>query len=124
MNNISYYIIGQQLTQQKFHFSPIKIVYLLHLDVYQMRFPGSSVGKQSTCNAGDPGQIPGLGRSPGEGIGYPLQYSFASLVAQTVRNPPTMWETRVRFLGWEDPLEKEMAIHSSSCLENPMDGGA
>ena len=55
MKSISYYIIGQQLTQLKFHFSPIKIVYLPHLDVYQMRFPGSSVGKQFTCNAGDPG---------------------------------------------------------------------
>ena len=45
-------------------------------------FPDSSVGKESTCNAGDPGLIPGLGRSPGEGIGYPLQYSWASLVLQ------------------------------------------
>lgn len=55
MNSISYYIIGQQLTQLKFHFSPIKIVYLPHLDIYQMRFPGSSVGKQFARNAGDPG---------------------------------------------------------------------
>jgi len=47
-------------------------------------FPGSSAGKESTCNAGDPGSIPGSGRSPGEGIGYPLQYSWASLVAQLV----------------------------------------
>ena len=51
--------------------------------------------KESTCNAGDPGLIPGLGRSPGEGIGYPLQFSWASLVAQTVKNPPAMRETRV-----------------------------
>ena len=50
-------------------------------------FPDSSVGKESTCNAGDPGLIPGLGRSAGEGIGYPLQYSWASLVAQLVKNP-------------------------------------
>ena len=56
-------------------------------------FPDSSVGKESTCNAGDPGSIPGLGRSPGEGIGYPLQYSWASLVAQLVKNPPAMRET-------------------------------
>ena len=49
-------------------------------------FPDSSVGKESSCNAGDPGSIPGLGRSPGEGIGYPLQYSWASLVAQLVKN--------------------------------------
>ena len=53
------------------------------------------------------------GRSPGEGIGYPLQYSWASLVAQSVKNPPTMRETRVRSLGWEDPLEEGMANHSS-----------
>ena len=58
-------------------------------------FPGSSVGKESACNAGDPGSIPGLGRSTGEGIGYPLQYSWASLVAQLVKNPPAMWETWV-----------------------------
>ena len=54
-------------------------------------FPHSSVGKESACNAGDPGSIPGLGRSPGEGIGYRLQYSWASLVAQLVKNPPAMW---------------------------------
>jgi len=48
-----------------------------------------------------------LGRFTGEGIGYPRQYSWASLVAQLVKNPPTMWETWVRSLGWEDPLEKE-----------------
>ena len=58
-------------------------------------FPHSSVGKESTCNAGDPGSIPGSGRSPGEGIGYPLQYSWASLVAQLVKNPRVMWETLV-----------------------------
>ena len=66
-------------------------------------FPGSSAGKESTCSAGDPSLIPGSGRSSGEGIGYPLQYSWDSLVAQTVKNPPVMWETWVRFLGWEDP---------------------
>ena len=54
-----------------------------------------------------------MGRSPGEGIGYPIQYSWASLVAQTVKNPPAMQETWVRSLGWEDPLEKGMATHSS-----------
>ena len=53
-----------------------------------MGFPDSSVGKESACNAGDPGLISGLGRSAGEGIGYPLQYSWASLVAQLVKNPP------------------------------------
>ena len=58
-------------------------------------FPGGSAGKESTCNAGDPSLIPGLGRSPGEGIGYPLQYSWASLVAQTIKNVPAMRETLV-----------------------------
>ena len=76
-------------------------------------FPYSSVGKESACNAGDPVLIPGLGRSAGEGIGYPLQYSWASLVAQLLKNPPAMRETWVRSLGWEDPLEKGKATHSS-----------
>ena len=76
-------------------------------------FPGSSVGKETACNAGDPGSIPGSGRSAGKGIGYPLQYSWASLVAQLVQNLPAMWETCVRSLGWEDPLEKGTATHSS-----------
>ena len=56
--------------------------------------------------------IPGLGRSPGEGIGYPLQYSWASLVAWVVKKPPAMWETWVSSLGLEDPLEEGMATHS------------
>ena len=71
-----------------------------------MGFPDRSVGKESACNAGDPGSIPGSGRSAGEGIGYPLQDSWASLVAELVKNPPAMQETLVQFLGWEDPLEK------------------
>ena len=75
-------------------------------------FPHSSVGKESACNAGDPSSIPGLGRSSREGIGYPLQYSQASLVAQLVKNPPAMLETWVRYLCWEDPLEKGKATHS------------
>ena len=75
-------------------------------------FPDSSAGKESACNARDPGLIPGSGRSPEEGIGYPLQYSWASLVAQLVKNPPAVWETWVRSLGWEDPLEKGKATHS------------
>ena len=56
-------------------------------------FPDSSVGKESAYNAGDPSSMPGSGRSAGEGIGYPLQYSWASLVAQPVKNPNAMWET-------------------------------
>ena len=63
---------------------------------------------------GDLGPIPGLGRSPEEGIGYQLQYCWASLVAQMVKNVPAMWETWVRSLGQEEPLEKEMATHSST----------
>ena len=59
------------------------------------------------------GLIPGLGRSPGEGIDYALQYFGASLVAQLVKNPPVMWETWVQSLGWEDLLEKRKAAHSS-----------
>ena len=74
-------------------------------------FPNSSVGKESACDAGDPGLIPGLGRSAGEGIGYPFQYSWASLVAQLVKNLPSVWETWVQSLGWEGPLEK--GNHSS-----------
>ena len=62
-------------------------------------FPDGSVGKESTCNAGDPGSIPGLGRSPGEGIGYPLQHSWASLAAQLVKNLSAVRETWVRSLG-------------------------
>ena len=56
-------------------------------------FPGGSAGEESACNAGDLGSIPRLGRSPGEGKGYPLQYSWASLAAQLVKNPTAMWET-------------------------------
>ena len=70
-------------------------------------------GKESTCNAGDLSSIPRLGRSPGEGIGYTLQYSWASLVAQTVKNLPAMQDSWVPSLGWEDPLEEGMATHSS-----------
>ena len=78
-----------------------------------MGFPDSSVGKDSSCHTEEPSSIPGSGRSSGEGIGYPLQDSWASLVAQLVKNPPAMRETWVRSLGWEDPLEKEKATHSS-----------
>ena len=82
-------------------------------------FPGGSESKESACNAGgagDPGSIPGLGRSPGGGKGNPLQYSWASLVAQMVKNLPAMQElqeTQVRSLSQEDPLEEGMATHSS-----------
>ena len=78
-----------------------------------MGFPDSSVGKESTCNVGDPGLIPVLERSAGEGIGYSLQYSWVSLVAQMAKNLPAMWEIWVQSLGWEVPLEKGKATHSS-----------
>ena len=75
--------------------------------------PQNSAGKEFTCNAEDPSLIPGWVRSTGEAIGYPLQYSWASLVAQLVKNPPAMLEAWVWSLGWEDPLEKGKATHSS-----------
>ena len=78
--------------------------------------PGGSGSKESACNAGDPGSIPKLGRSDGEGIGYPFQYSWASLVAQLVKNLPVLRETWVQSLGWKDPLEKGKAILNSSIL--------
>ena len=78
-----------------------------------MDFPGGSAGKESDCNVGDLSLRPGLGRFPKGGHGNPLQYSWASLVAQTEKNPPTMQETWAQSLGEEDLLEKEMATHSS-----------
>ena len=80
------------------------ILYFFH------SFSHSSVGKESACNAGDLNLIAGLGRSPGEGIVYSLQYSWASLEVQLVKK---VWETWVQSLGWEDPLEKGKATHSS-----------
>ena len=86
----------------------LTLLFLQHIG-----FPDSSPGKESACNAGDPISIPGLGRSTAEGRGYLLQYSWASLVAQMVKKSPAMRETWVRSLGWEDPLEKGKATHSS-----------
>ena len=77
---------------------------------------GSSRPRSQTgisCIAGDSGSIPGSGRSTGKGIGYLVQYSWASLVAHLVKNPPSMWETRVRSLVWEDLLQKGKATHLS-----------
>ena len=75
-------------------------------------FPGNSTGKESSCKAGDPR----LGRFPGVGIGYPLQYSWISLVAQTVKNSPAVWET---WVPW-----RSMATHSSILAWRiPMDRG-
>ena len=94
-------------------------------NVYVRASLSSSAGKESACNGGDPGSIPGSGRCPGKGIGYPLQCSWASLLAQMVNNLYAMRETWVRSLGRErspggghgDPLQY-------SLLENPMDRGA
>ena len=74
---------------------------------------GSSASKESACTAGNPGSIPGSGSFPGERIGYPLQYSWASLVAQTGKNLPALRETWVQSLGRKDPPEEGMATHSS-----------
>ena len=98
---VSYYRGSSQLRDQ------------IHVSYVFWGFPDSSVGKESACNAGDPGSIPGSGRFAGEGIGYPLQHSRASFVAQLVKNLPAMWETWVQSLGWEDPLEKGMTTHWS-----------
>ena len=75
-------------------------------------FSDSSVGKEFTCNAADPGSIPGSGRSSRERTGYPLQYSWTSPVAQLIKNPSAMRETWVQSLGWEDPPEKGKSTHS------------
>ena len=75
-------------------------------DSFLLGFSDSSVGKESACKAGELRLIPGLGRSAGKGIGYPLQYSWASLVAQLLKDLPAMQETCVQSLGWGDSLEK------------------
>ena len=88
------------------------ITFSVYFGLLQL-FPDSSVGKESACNAEDLGLILGSGRSPREGTGYPLQYSWASLVAQLVKNLLAVWETLIQSLGWEDPLEKGKATYSS-----------
>ena len=94
----------------------------LHVFTQSLGFPSSSAGKESSCNAADPSLIPGWGRSLGEGIGYSLQYSWASPVAQMIKNPPAVWETWVRSLGWEDPLKEGLVTHSSILARRiPMD---
>ena len=88
-----------------------------------MGFPGSSAGKESACHAGDPGSIPGWGRSPGEGIGCPL---IGLPDGSGGKIPPAMWETGfIQSLHWEGPLEEGMATLSSILAwRNPMDRGA
>ena len=88
-------------------------------------FPGSSDGKESVCNVGDPIWIPGLGRCLGKGKSYLLQYFWASLLTQMVKNLRAMREIWVTFLGWEDPPgEGHGNPLQCSCLKNPMDRGA
>ena len=92
---------------------------------YKKHFSSSSVGKESACNAGDPGLIPGSGSSRRKVIGYPLQYSSAYLVAQMVKNPPAMLETWDLSLDWEDLLEESLTTHPSILAWRiPMDRGA
>ena len=87
---------------------PIQEEDITNINIYAPNkgFPHSSVCKESACNGGDSDLIPESGRSSREGIGYPLQYSWPSLVVQLVKNPTAIWETPVQFLGQEDPLEK------------------
>ena len=95
------------------------------IKIWEKRMECGSAGKESACNAGDPDSIAGSGRSPGEGIGYPLQYSRASLVAQMVKNSSAMQETWVLILGsGRSPGEGTTYPLQYSCLENSMDRGA
>ena len=83
---------------------------VLYLYSPSLGFPGGSTGKECTCNTEDPSLIPGSERFPEDEIGYPLQFSWVSLVAQRVKNLPVMRETWVWSLGWKDPLEKGIVI--------------
>ena len=96
---------------------PVTASLLFWFFVQGNRLPDSSAGKESACNAG---LSLGSGRSSGEGIGYSLQYSWASLVAQMVKTLPAMQETWVWSLGWENPLQRGYRLQYS-CLENLMD---
>ena len=92
---------------------------------YERVFTGSSAAKESACDAGDPSAIPELGRPPGERLGQPLLYSWASLVVHIIKNLPIMREIWVRSLAWECPLEEGHGNSlQHSCLRNPMNRGA
>ena len=95
-----------------FLFQGIFPIHELNLGLLQV-FPDGSIAKEFSCNTGDPSSIHGSGRSPEKGNGNPLHYSWAFLVAQLVKNPPAMWETWIQSLGWEEPLEKGKATHTS-----------
>ena len=90
----------------------IDFTFPFHFHIYYQGFPDSSVGKESTRSAGDPISSPGLGRCDGKGIGYPLQYSQASLVAQLVKNLPAVLQTWVQFL----PLQHSSLKNSMDCI--------
>ena len=98
---------------QLLYFKCLTVLFVNYTNSVDISFPSSSAGKESTYNAGDLGSTPGLGRSAAKEIGYPLKYSWASLVAQLVKNLPAMWETWVQSLSWEDFLDKGPATHSS-----------
>ena len=97
------------LTKSNYNWSPLKAALSLVFSAWQSL---TQLWQESACNAGDPSSIPVSGRSAEEGIGYPFQYSWASLVAQRVKNLPIMQEMWVWSLGWEDPMEKEKVTHS------------
>ena len=91
--------------------APFLVINLMRLICYR-GFPGSSAGKESTRSVEDLGSVPGLGKYDGEGLGYPLQSTWASLLALILKNLPALQETWVQSLGWEDLLEKGKATHS------------
>ena len=112
-------IIWKRMKRSVFICSPVQMLFSQFIllesfgfleKIQQLGFPGSSAGKESTCNARHSDLIPGSGRSPGEGIGYPLQYSWASLMAQLVKNPSAVQETWVQSLGWEIPWRRERLL--------------
>ena len=103
------------------HFDLLFLNFCFISKYFKISLQTFSVGKESSCNAGDPSSIPGSGRSTGEGIGYPLQCSWTCLMDQLVKNPSAMRETWVQFLGWEDPLGEGKGYPLQySGLENSM----
>ena len=95
----------------------------ISLPWYYLGFPDSSVDKESACNAGDPGSITGSGRSPGEGIGYPLQFSWAPLVSQMVKNPSEIQETWVRKIPWRKAWQATAVFLPGESLWTEEPGG-
>ena len=120
--------LNSDLTQEEgIYFSSLEAKHIIVFVSASLDFPGNSSVKnpEFACNAGDPNSIPGLGSSPGEGISYPLQYSWPSQAAPTVKNLPAKQETWVQSLDWEDSLKEGMATHSSILSWRiPMDKGA